>query len=334
MLKRLCEFEIKEGGRCIYYIDGVEGEAGFCKQPDKFRCIPSILKSAPRLSNSSIQDYMKCKRLYWIRHIMGIQKKDCFKSNPLKMGTLMDNVVERIYARTEEESSVAITNFNDTAHRIDIDEVSLAKVISIARGYRTLIQPNYNGLLGLQYEFFYNLDDKVVIHGFYDRKYEDRFVDTKFTSKPQNYSTPFHLRSQFGTYFLADDNMQESVVEIIRVPELRHNEDKESIDEYKNRIYEDILRRPSYYFIGYDGETETFGLRMARKEFNLDEIKGRYIAISKEIVQRMKTNDWYCEETGCFSGGFQCDFLDICENEDYMSEEMFEKRVVEIKDGK
>jgi len=96
-----------------------------------------------------------------------------------------------------------------------------------------------------------------------DRAYEDSIRETKLSGSPDFYTQKENVTFQLGTYFLANEHWEYAVVEITRVPGLRTGQGKFSDEEsgdYEARLYSDIISRPSYYFLGWDRKTRTYGV--------------------------------------------------------------------------
>jgi hypothetical protein len=99
------------------------------------------------------------------------------------------------------------------------------------------------------------------------------------------------------------------ILEVIRLPGLKQQSD-ESIDAFASRIKSDIIKRPSYYFIGLNRKTLRFGRKYMRSEFNLDKIKKTFQIISQDIQRAVVSDEWYENELACHSPS-NCMYLPI-----------------------
>jgi hypothetical protein len=167
------------------------------------------------------------------------------------------------------------------------------------------------------------------VTGFYDRKYEKSFVENKLSGRPDNYSDPWFIESQIATYFLADPSLEYVVMEIARTPDLKSTGKfkDESPDEYSERCYQDILSRPSHYFMGYNQETHRYGRKFHREEFNLQEVKDRFIHIFREYWEARQFSGWFKNSRSCSNilPGIACDLLGVCRY-NTMSEDTYQIR--------
>jgi len=87
-------------------------------------------------------------------------------------------------------------------------------------------------------------------------------------------------------------------------------------EELYARVYQDILSRPSKYFLGYDRNKKKYGKKFFRQEFAIDEIKEQYKQIVLEIMSCRYTNNFYRNWKVCNNiyPGISCDFQKICRN--------------------
>jgi len=100
---------------------------------------------------------------------------------------------------------------------------------------------------------------------------------------------------------------------VIQVPQQKFGK-TDNFASYEDRIYSDILSRPSEYFIGFDREKRTFGKRYYRNDFNLEEIEKRYRIVISEIREKYKSNTWYMNDKSCNQYNKPCDYKGICES--------------------
>lgn len=326
-----------EMSSCTYYQESVNGnDNGFCSRPENYRCLATTNKVIP-LSHSSVQDFLTCHQLYYLRAIRGIQTRDAAKSSPLKMGTLWDNVLQKYIGNTDTDIPAIINQY-------EIGDVDVAKVKGVFRAYKELgitvdesseLQAKIDLKLDFDKVWSRNVPVELLVTGFYDRKYPTYFVENKFSGRPENYLDPYFLQSQCGTYFLADPSLEYCIMEVVRTPQLKSTgkNKEESADELCERIYQDAISRPSYYFLGYDSKTHKYGKKFYRSEFNLDEIKARYLHIFREIFDARVMDGWYKNDKSCNNvlPGISCDMLGGCKHGNNFAENVYQIREKKVK---
>lgn len=311
---------------CLYY-DPMSNTThnGFCKLPDMYRCVSTLSKIIP-LSYSSVSDFLVCHRLYYLKAIRGIQIKKPMLSAPLKMGTLWDKVLQNHLGSKITNDKGLLCTIPDIINEYEIDDMSIAKVKGVFRAYKALdIQVEQGGNLQTKITLSINFDKvwgdnspvTMDVTGFYDRKYPTYFVENKLSGKPEFYLDPYFIQSQIGTYFLADLSLEYCIMEVVRTPQLKQSGKfkDEDADGFCERIYQDAISRPSHYFIGWNSERKTYGKKYYRAEFNLDEIKSRYLHIFREIFNaRIYEDGFYCNDRVCNNilPGIACDLLPVC----------------------
>lgn len=325
------------------------GECGFCKQPDRRRCIADICRNIP-LSNSSVGNFFTCHYLYYLTKIIGLETKPAFLPSAIKEGKLWDVVKQKHLGET-----ISIT---DTINEYEINEHSVAKVRAVYHAYKELgieVDPDYKlqAKVNIEMEIDMPFSDFIptvsigkeaiklwdenketikkyplIVNGFYDRKYSNYFAEDKFTSKPQSYLDIFFIQSQVGTYFLADPNLDYCIMEVVQVPQQRvlkeGKPNQESPESYQKRIYEDILSRPSNYFIGWNKEKKRYGKKFYRSEFDLEAIKSQYQQSIIEIMAARWNGNFYKNWKYCNNvfPGIGCSFQSVCRNNN-VSENMY-----------
>ena len=297
-----------------------ERECGFCKRPEYYRCLADD-KVIP-LSYSSVSNFLTCHHLYYLTAIRGIQTKDSAQSSALKLGTLWDAVLQKHLGTLGTDPTI---NIPDIIKQYEMDPKDVAKVRGIYRAYKEL---------GIQVESGYELQSKIsltlpfdkvwgdgypvelLVTGFYDRKYPDYFVENKFSGRPSYYQDPFLLLSQIGTYFLADPSLKHVIMEIVQAPLLKQTgkTKDEDPEEFCERIFQDALSRPSFYFVGYNKETRAYGKKFFRSEFNLEELRDRYLHVFRELYDARLLNGFYKNSRACNNvlPSIPCEMLSVC----------------------
>jgi hypothetical protein len=220
-------------------------------------------------------------------------------------------------------------DINKTISAYEMEDRDVAIVKAIFRAYKTLeitVDPGFELQSKINLQYITETDNqgkpynwsRIAITGFYDRKYHDKkyFVENKLSGRPERYQDPFMIQSQVGTYFLADPDLKYCVMEVVRTPDLKSTGSHKDEDAatYEERCYQDIISRPSHYFIGYSHEKHTYGKKFFRDEFDLEEIKRRYESLAYFIQESWMYNRWYKEDKSCGSilPGIRCDMLSAC----------------------
>ncbi len=318
---------------CRYYIKVTKDEQvsedqwfpysiGFCSCNDQFLCIEDIPARVPRLSHSSVSDFMDCRRLYYLKHIRGIEKIPARLGDALKMGVLWDAVVQMMIGELKP------SDITDLVDKYEMDEKDVvAKVRGVYKAFKELdvkidpfgkTQPRF--MLPLHYPY---TGTDFLITGVYDRLYDKHFVETKFSRNVEFYTSLYSIAPQVGTYFLANPNMEYCIMEVVRTPDLKstRSHEGESDKDLEDRIRADVVARPAWYFKGWDAATKTFGVKFYRSEFNLKEIEDRYAACYYEIADCAHRDAFYKNHKRCLRP-WKCEFIDICQF-DNMSETQF-----------
>lgn len=316
----------KPDGRCVHYIfPDSEREPGFCTLAGEYHCVDNCSAKIPRLSHSAILDWLKCRHCFYLKKIRGISMKENQCSPAVKMGSLWDVVLGKLLGVNTAEDIKAIVDL------YEIGDKERVTVRSIMRAYKALgleVEPGFEAQKRFvvtnqfvkSYPWLTNDKTEFAITGIYDRVYEDHFAENKFTGKPDLYQDILFLSSQLGTYFLSDDNFEYCIMEIVRTPALKLGDD-EDVEVFGERLYKDIMKRPSWYFIGYNNMKRTYGKKFYRREFALDEVAARYGQIGYEIMDANERDAFYKNPGACHVP-FECDMIDICRH-GVMSEEIY-----------
>src|SRR5512145_3265050 len=242
-----------------------ETDVGYCNQPDKYRCLHDVNnhKLNIPLSYSSVSDYLTCHRLYYLKAIRGIVTRPAYIGAALKLGTLWDRALQKHLGNTEINIPAIIKEY-------EISDRDVAKVRGLYRAYKALdiqVEPGYqlqaevNLKLSFDKAWTNGSPIELPVTGFYDRKYSNGFEEDKLTGHPTNYIDTWFIRSQVATYFLADPSLEYCIMKPVRTPDLRSTGrfKDESPNAYEERIYQDIISRPSFYFTGWDKQRRTYG---------------------------------------------------------------------------
>ena len=312
-------------------------ECGFCKHNDKYyRCIAH--NGVIPLSHSMVQDFLTCHHLCYLVSLRGIQVNDPAKSPPLKMGSLWDAVIGDMYGGVDKDTGQKY-DIPGLIKRLEMSPFDVAKVRGLFRAYKLLeievepggvVQKKINLKLDFGSVWGNGMPVEIMVTGYYDRWYPNgTFVENKLTGKPDYYQDPYFIQSQIGTYFLADDTLQEVVMEITRTPDLKSTKanEGEDADTYGERVYQDVIKRPSHYFIGWNPSTRRYGKKFYRKEFAIEEIRSRFIHIFREYWECRQFDGWYKNDRACAQilPGIPCGMKPLCRNNN-MSESIYHIR--------
>jgi len=340
----------------------IHGECGYCKQPKSFRCVSDICRIIP-LSHSSVSDFCTCHYLYYLKKILGIEIRPPFLSSALKAGVLWDatkqlhlgekkSLRDIINKYEIDDYTVAKVKAIYSAYKyleIEVDP-GYELQAKIDMTYDIILPPSQfvpsitvgnnhaKEVVNLWEEADKQSEDDrkwifpLKITGFYDRKYQGYFTEDKLSSRVEYYTEVYPLTSQIGTYFLADPNLEHVIMEVIQMPqqkilkETKKRTQEETPDQLYERVYNEILSRPSNYFIGYNRETKRYGKKFFRGEFPLAEIEDSYRQIVIELLSARWSNNFYKNRKACGNQyGSVCSYLKICENQN-VSENMFSIR--------
>jgi hypothetical protein len=112
-------------------------------------------------------------------------------------------------------------------------------------------------------------------------------------------------------------------MEVTQYPQQKLKRD-ESISQFQQRIYGDILSRPANYFKKFNREKKAFGMKFWRTEFDLEETNRTDEILSREISECIKNDDWYKKFSACYNPD-QCNYLPVCES-GHISELLFDDK--------
>jgi hypothetical protein len=307
---------------CKHYLSSSDVvSSGLCMVSSEFLCQLDLNSHSPRLSHSSLTDWMDCKYKYYLRNIRGISIKNTAMSPAVKCGALWDVCMGVLLGQTDVQTII------DTVSSYEIEPRDVAKVKALYKAYKTLsisIDPMCK-FQDIRVEQFNYRDTSLQfsVKGILDRSYPGWFAETKLSSKPDWYLNLFNITPQCGIYFVLDDTLEYVSMEVTRLPDLRSTGKFTDEDDqaYEDRCYKDILSRPAFYFQGYSKDTKTFGKKFYRSEFPLDQILSRLNSTFFEITWAADHDDFYKNYRSCYSP-FQCDYLNLC-HYDVMSEEIY-----------
>jgi hypothetical protein len=310
---------------CDSFITG-----GFCKKDEMFRCPLWIEKNEPRLSHSGITNFLRCPQMYQYSNIRGLQIRREFQSDPLKIGSAVDDYITNILMGGKKtEDSVYFVGKIGPMWK-EIKTMWEAKSIGVIKAFQKLIneeavKKHYVG----QKEFNIQFDGQPYVKGFIDLESVTgkSFIELKVGKNPSYYTNLFYIRSKLAAYFMSNENYISGTIWAIRVPEIKRTGKfkNESLEDFSARITRVMVAEPRHYFPGYSHKTRNFGVKFGRGEIDLDITPKYYRMVADWIKLSIKKNVWIKNGTGCLHP-FNCDYLDICENNGALSTDVFTTR--------
>uniref|UniRef100_A0A6M3LK74 PD-(D/E)XK nuclease superfamily protein n=1 Tax=viral metagenome TaxID=1070528 RepID=A0A6M3LK74_9ZZZZ len=271
------------------------------------------------LSHSSRETFIRCRQSFYLSRIKHISIRNSMLPLPVKLGAIWDKYMESRYLGVK-----FMDKFWSMIDEYGIEsDMDVAKIYALIQAHRKLeMEPQYEtadgGMFrGCQHRFEFTEDGDFTVIGYIDRAYSDHIVETKLTARPDFYFQIHNITSQIGTYFLSNPEYKYAVIESTRVPGLRTGAGKysdESPDAYRDRIISEIISKPSYYFLGFNRDTRTFGKKFWRGEFDMEELMRDYFYVNQEICRAMEDGDgaFYKNRKACYVPG-PCFYLNICD---------------------
>lgn len=312
-----CEFRKKNGNgkSCTHYIPSDKQEPGFCRRPTQFICIEAMKSMAkqdiyPHISYSALQNFIRCKIKFYKANILGIEVRPEHKSEPLKLGTVWDKFIDNSYAGT-----FPMHGIGELIEEHQIPDYQAAKLSALFRAFKDLeIKTPREGLLGSQYEIWLKIGSNLV-KGKVDLTYKDHICEAKLSGSPNFYTKQENTQSQGGTYLLANDDWEYIDYLITKIPQQRQGKETakkkaESIADYEERIYGNILTSPKDYFLGWNKEKKVYGKRFWRSEYDFEYIQNVYRWVFMELKDTITRDSWYRNEMNCNSLG-ECEYMNI-----------------------
>jgi len=253
--------------------------------------------------------------------VLGLRVKPQHLSESVRLGSAWD-----LFIRAQHEEGF---DYLPGVQALQLTPEQASILSSLTKAYKILeIAHNPDELIRCQHKFNVPIE-QTNITGFIDRLYPKHFVETKLSSRPEFYQQRENLIFQLSTYFMSDESLESCRVEITRVPQLKTGWGKftdEDPEKYSARILSDVLSRPSFYFIGWDRQAKTFGVRFWRSEFDLDSVYQTYVWVLEEIQETARRGSWYENHLGCHVPG-PCPYLPI-KRTGVVSEEIYERKEV------
>jgi len=307
----VCQMYCDRNGSCVYFIPPDDPVcAGFCSMPMQFLCTESLKDKLPSVSYSSLHDFMRCRELYYLRNILGLRRKPKMLAEPMKAGGTWD-----AWLRTGDPTEYIKST--------DPTWQTISKVKALARVAKELELRPAGGTAQLRVSYPIH---GTILTGYVDRAYDDHFDEDKLSARPDFYTKRQNIEHQCATYFMANELWEYVDVKVVRLPGLETGKGKnsdEDDEQYGNRLYQDICKRPSWYFLGLDRKNKTYGQRFYRTEFDLDGLFKQYVFVLDELKTCIQEGRWYTNTVSCYCPG-ECDYVSVCAN-GVVSDEVFEQ---------
>jgi len=246
------------------------------------------------IRRSYLNDFERCpRRFYYIRE--GIKVKPALQSINIRQGSFLHSLIsgieEPVYFSEEEEVN---------KRTVEVVAKVMRELELLPEDVKHEVEYKRNNATGTL--------DIVSSNGRW-------FAEMKYTSKPDFYLNSFVAHAQLEWYFFLNPDFEYCYILPIRVPQLKMQELKESVDKYLDRLYVDIMRRPSFYFPKYNPDRSEckWGLKFYRSEFDLGELQWRINFCLKVINYLDKLGKFPQYKANCLSPS-ECEYMSICES--------------------
>lgn len=309
MSERKCKFlSPAPDSPCRYYIDGDLNEPGFCKKSSIFRCIEALKSYLPHLTQSALKSFIQCKYKYYLSYILGIQVFDHHLPLLVKLGAIWDKFVDaKVSGKPFKRST-----FSELIDRYQIYDTDASRLTALFKAAKE-IGINF-GEGAPQQKIVHPIAEYCVV-GYVDCASSDHFKEVKLTGSPDFFNKAWNIQIQIGTYFFGNPEWEYVDLLLTRRPAQKTGKRQysdESPEAFSERIYHDIIKRPAYYFIGYNRDEKTFGKRFWRTEFDLENVQKTYHMIFHELHDTVQANRWVQNSMSCLVPT-ACWYLPICE---------------------
>ena len=280
----------------------------------------------------SIMDFKACPQRYRLRYVEGLQKID--DTDSLRMGTNW-HALHEVYANAlhewdgEIESGpsgerencafgTVVTHLNERykqkpdSKTSDEWGVERETLLNSFLGYQWRWQDDPVAIQATEKEFEFHLKGvrKARFAGRIDAlaswQGKDVILERKSTSRSldadSDYWRGLDKDIQLSMYSLAPEAEGRTVLyDVWRKPTIRQKQ-KETPDEYGQRLLADIQERPTYYFARRE---------IARTSTDLARFIGELGAIHKAVQLYRKHGCWFCNEKRC-RDPYPCEYIPVC----------------------
>jgi hypothetical protein len=306
----ICKHKIKiKKLPCVHYV-----KPGYCSSR-YYQCIEAIVHKKPILTNSGINNFDRCPKIWFYDQIVGIQLKEKFKSLPMRAGSYL----HKLLFNPEKANQVYFSQ--DQWERVEKETVKLLA--------RTIRKYELLPLDAIGVESEVRVEHKGVF-GFIDLLMsgnESFFCELKYTAKPENYLNPFLGWDQIETYFYVTQALYCYIIPIRR-PQLRQKTKTDESDQaFLERIETDIKKRIKYYFPEYnpDRKGAKWGRKFWRSEIDFDLLEAKIEDVKQEIKSKVERKFFPMRRINCFWPQ-QCNCYNICSNHGRINYDLYEKK--------
>ena len=288
----------------------------------------------PTISPSGYTSFTHCRQSWYYGYLadpskiwpgipatgLGIGLKPKHLPFPIKLGAIWDDFQNAFYAGAvfRPDDLMALCD------HYDLDDNSTAKMFGIIKAWKRLKFNIDITNATPQAEFHLEHPTGFRFHGILDVLYPDHIVENKFSGSPKRFQKVWNFHDQAAIYFLAHPDATHIIIRAVQNPQLRPKRFEDSAT-FRDRIADDIISRPSHYFLGYKRETRTFGIKFWRKEFDIDGLVKDFEHVHRDMEAcRADPTLCYPDKLSCSVPG-TCMHLPICESGG-VSDELYEPR--------
>ena len=264
------------------------------------------------ISPSGYTSFCHCRQAWYFSYIKELSLRKRHLPLPIKLGAIWDSFQTSIYNSTHFTPK----DLMDACDAYDLDDYSAAKLFALVRGWHKMgFEIDVTGAK-TQAEFhmggFDYPNDNFCFHGFVDVLYPTYFIENKLSGSPDRFRSPFNTYDQLGIYFLAHPACDHAIIRAVRAPQLKPKK-LEDTEAFRDRIFADILSRPSFYFMGYDRKAATFGIKFWRSEYDFNMLARDFGNVHADMTACRADNTLCYQDKLSCNVPTQCMYLPICQ---------------------
>lgn len=263
------------------------------------------------ISYSSYRLFLKCPYAYYLLQVEGIQPKPSF----LPISMLRGKVIHEILFKNQFKSFEYLT----------AEEQS--KVKGIYRGLKELEIVDYISLYQTEVKnkikLYQNSSWILFLSGIVDGINQEQVIELKYTSRSREYIDNFEIQAQLAIYSILFPSVEMFHVIPLQVPELKIKND-ESLEQYENRVYQDVLRRPAFYLPNFKKENNKTKFGLYIYSYELENYKNSIIHDLKIVFETIKLMHSKKHFPKSYNNCHDCGYRFVCET-GTISDEIYEK---------
>lgn len=263
------------------------------------------------ISYSSYRLFSRCPYAYYLLQIEGVQPKPSYLPIPILRGKTIHEILFKNqfkqfeYLSTEEQ----------------------AKIKGIYRGLKEL------GIVDYISQYQTEIKNKIKLYqssswilflsGVVDGINQEQVIELKYTTRAREYISNFEVLNQLAIYSILFPSVEVFHVIPLQVPELRIKND-ESIEQYENRVYQDVLKRPAFYLPNYKKEDDKPKFGIYYYSYELENHKNNIIHDLKiifEVIKLMHSKNHFPKS---YNNCYDCEYRFVCET-GTISDEIYQK---------